>query len=117
MAGDSAAVLARLFATVESRRGGDPARSYAARRLAQGTAVIARKVGEEAVETVVAALSGGPDALVEESADLIFHLMLLWADAGVSPERVWKALERREGVSGLDEKRARTGASSEGTPP
>ena len=117
MAGDSAAVLARLFATVESRRGGDPARSYAARRLAQGTPVIARKVGEEAVETVVAALSGGPDALVEESADLIFHLMLLWADAGVSPERVWKALERREGVSGLDEKRARTGAAGEGTPP
>ena len=110
MAGGDAAVLDRLYATVESRRGGDPDRSYVARRLGQGTARIAQKVGEEAVETVVAAVRGDADAVAEESADLIFHLMILWADAGVAPERVWTALARREGISGLDEKRARAGA-------
>ena len=117
MADGSAAVVARLFAVIEARRGADPAASYVARRLEQGTAAIARKVGEEAVETVVAALREGPDELVEESADLIFHLMLLWADAGVAPERVWRALERREGVSGLDEKRSRGEATTGRTSP
>ena len=103
-----ARVLARLSAVVESRRGGDPDASYTARLLAGGTAGIARKVGEEAVETVVAALSGDRAGAVEESADLLFHLTVLWADAGIAPEEVFAALARREGVSGLDEKRART---------
>ena len=117
MASDSAAALARLFATVEARRDADPARSYVARLLRQGTAACARKVGEEAVETVVAALCEDRSALVEESADLLFHLTVLWAEAGIAPEDVWRALERREGVSGLDEKRARGDASTKpGTP-
>ena len=102
-----ARVLARLSAVVESRRGGDPDLSYTARLLAGGTAGIARKVGEEAVETVVAALSGDRAGAVEESADLLFHLTVLWADAGIAPEEVFAALARREGVSGLDEKRSR----------
>lgn len=109
MAGDSAAVLARLFAVIESRRGGDPGSSYVAMRLARGTPDMARKVGEEAVETVIAALERDPAALAEESADLLFHLMILWADAGIAPEQVYAALARREGVSGHDEKRARRG--------
>lgn len=114
MAADDAAVLGRLFAVIESRRGGDPERSYVARRLEQGTARIAEKVGEEAVETVVAAVRDDADAVVEESADLLFHLMILWAAAGVAPERVWAALARREGVSGLDEKRARASSRQPG---
>ena len=114
MAGaDSAAVLARLFATVEARRGGDPARSYVAAQFEKGTAAIARKVGEEAVETVVAALGESPGAVVAESADLLFHLAILWADAGVTPDDVWAELARREGVSGHDEKRARTQATED----
>ena len=110
MAADSAggaAVLDRLYAVIESRRGGDPERSYVARRLGQGTARIAQKVGEEAVETAIAAVGGDTGAVVEESADLLFHLMILWADSGIAPERVYAALADREGVSGLDEKRAR----------
>lgn len=113
MAGDSAAVLARLFAVIESRRGGDPERSYVAKRLARGTPDIARKVGEEAVETVIAAMERDPRALAEESADLLFHLMILWADAGIAPERVYTVLARREGVSGHDEKRARRGGGAD----
>ncbi len=106
MAADST-VLDRLFVVIEARRGGDPERSYVARRLSQGTAKIAQKVGEEAVETAIAAVGGDADSVTEESADLLFHLMILWADAGVTPDRVWSALARREGISGLDAKRAR----------
>ena len=112
MAGDSAAVLARVFAVIESRRGADPESSYVAKRLAGGTPDIARKVGEEAVETVIAALKRDPAALAEESADLLFHLMILWADAGIAPERVYAVLARREGISGHDEKRARRGRAA-----
>ena len=69
-----------------------------------GTGKIAEKVGEEAVETVIAALSEGPDALASESADLLYHLCVLWADAGLKPEDIWAKLAAREGVSGLTEK-------------
>lgn len=99
--------LARLFAVIEQRRGGDPAKSYVAKRLGQGTHKIAQKVGEEAVECALAAVDGGKNDLVSESADLLFHLMILWADAGIKPEDVYAELAKREGVSGLDEKRAR----------
>ena len=100
-------VLARLFAVIEQRRGGDPSKSYVAKRLGQGTHKIAQKLGEEAVECALAAVDGGKDAVVSESADLLFHLMILWADAGIKPEEVYAELAKREGVSGLDEKRAR----------
>ncbi|MDP6351969.1 MAG: phosphoribosyl-ATP diphosphatase [Alphaproteobacteria bacterium] len=102
-----AEVLDRLFEVIESRRGGDPARSYVARRLDQGTGKIAQKLGEEAVECVIAAIAGDRRAVIGESADLLFHLMILWADAGIAPGEVYGELARREGVSGLDEKRAR----------
>jgi phosphoribosyl-ATP pyrophosphohydrolase len=100
-------VLARLEAVIESRRGADPATSYVAKRLAGGTAKIAQKVGEEAVEAVIAATIRDRDGLIEESADLLFHLMIMWADGGVRIADVLAELERREGVSGLDAKKAR----------
>ncbi len=103
----ASAVLDELFAVVESRRGADPADSYVAKTLAGGTPEVARKLGEEALETVIAALGGGRDEVVHESADLIFHLLMLWADAGVRPAEVFAELERRRGTSGLAEKAAR----------
>ena len=101
-------MLDALFATIESRRDADPDSSWTARLLADGVPAIAKKTGEEAVETILAAMAEDPDALAAESADLLYHLMVLWAACGVSPERVWQELERREGISGLAEKAART---------
>lgn len=101
-------VLARLFAVIESRRGAEVKASYTASLLGAGTEEIARKVGEEAVETMVAALKHGRADVVKESADLLYHLLVLWADSGISPDEVWAELKRREGTSGLAEKRARS---------
>ncbi len=112
-AGGDSGVLDRLFAVIESRRAADPARSYVAKRFGEGTEKIAQKVGEEAVECVIAATAGRPADVVAESADLLFHLMILWADAGIAPADVYGELARREGLSGLDEKRARHGAGEE----
>jgi phosphoribosyl-ATP pyrophosphohydrolase len=100
-------ILDRLYATLTDRRGADPSLSYTAKLLAEGTPKIARKLGEEAVETMCAALTEGPAALVGESADLLYHLLVLWQDRGVAPAEVWRALEARMGVSGLAEKAAR----------
>lgn len=97
-------IVDALYAVIESRRGADPDSSYTAQLLARGTGKIAEKVGEEAIESIVAALSEGPDALAAESADLIYHLCVLWADAGVRPADVWAKLAERQGLSGLDEK-------------
>lgn len=99
--------LQRLFTTIESRRNADPAASYVAKMLGKGTAKIAKKVGEEGVEVAIAAAQADRAATVRESADLIFHLMLLWAAMGVSPAEVMAELERREGVSGIEEKKKR----------
>lgn len=100
--------LTRLEATIASRRGGDPAASYVAQLLARGTPVLARKLGEEAVEACVAALSGSREELVGEAADLLFHLLVLLADRDVPLAEVLAELDRREGVSGLVEKAARS---------
>lgn len=99
--------VVRLYRLIASRKGADPNLSYTAKLFHEGRAGIAKKLGEEAVETIVAALKGKPDELVGESADLLYHLLVLWADAGVTPARVWRELARREGVPGLAEKRAR----------
>ena len=101
-------ILDALFAMIESRRGGNPEESYTASLLAKGTGKISEKVGEEAVETIIAALQEGPDALAAESADLLYHLCVLWADAGIKPDDVWARLAERDGVSGLIEKANRT---------
>lgn len=100
-------VLERLYATIASRKTADPGSSYTAKLLHQGRSVIAKKMGEEAVETAIAAVGNDSDAVVAESADLIYHLLVLWADCGVEPEEVWKKLAAREGTSGLAEKSAR----------
>ena len=101
------ACLDRLYEVIESRRGADPSSSHTAKLFRKGTAKIAQKLGEEAVETVIAALSGDKAALTGEAADLLFHLIALLADCGVSLADVRAELDRREGVSGLDEKAAR----------
>lgn len=98
--------LQRLEATIRARRGGDPASSYVASLFARGRSRIAQKLGEEATETVIAALTA-PDTLAEEAADLVFHLLVLLADAGLSLADITAELARREGVSGIDEKAAR----------
>ncbi len=95
---DDAAVLERLHAVILSRRDGDPAASRTAKLFAGGTAKIAQKVGEEATETVVAALAQGERELIAESADLLYHLLVLWADRGIAPADVFAELRRREGV-------------------
>lgn len=100
----SSDVLERLYKVVQDRRKADPDRSYIAKRLQQGTAKIAQKVGEEAVETVIAAMRKDKKEIIGESADLLFHWLMLLADAGIDPKEVMDELERREGISGLDEK-------------
>lgn len=96
-----------LFAVIESRKGADPDSSYTARLFAKGRKKIAQKVGEEAVETALAAMSETPAAVAAESADLLYHLLVLWAETGVSPDDVWAELNRRAGVSGIEEKNSR----------
>lgn len=102
-------VIDRLFAVIEDRKTADPEESYTARLRAGGRAGIARKTGEEAVETIVAAMAGDAGEVARESADLLYHLLVLWSDAGVRPADVRAELARREGVSGLEEKRRRSG--------
>jgi len=99
--------LNTLEATIRERRGADPTTSYTAKLFARGRAKIAQKVGEEAVETVIAAVADDRDELVSEATDLLFHLMVLLADAGLSLDDVRAEMVRREGVSGIDEKAAR----------
>ena len=95
--------LARLAAVIEARRNGDPGKSYVARLFAKGTDAILKKVGEEATEVVMAAKDGAHDRLVGEVADLWFHSMIALAQFGLTPADVLAELERREGLSGLDE--------------
>lgn len=99
--------LTRLEATILARRSDDPERSYVARLTRAGRAKMAQKLGEEAVETVIAAMAGDAAALTSEAADLMFHLLVLLADGGVSLADVSAELTRREGVSGLAEKASR----------
>lgn len=102
-----AAILDQLAGIIETRRSGDVKHSYVAKRLEQGCAKISQKFGEEAVETVIAAIQQDRDAIIAESADMLFHWLLLLADANVKTDEVWAELKRREGESGLDEKARR----------
>lgn len=99
--------LDRLYKVVQERRRADPETSYIAKRLKQGTAKIAQKLGEEAVETVIAAIEKDRAGVINESADLLFHWLLLLVDSGIEVGEVMAELERREGISGLDEKASR----------
>jgi phosphoribosyl-ATP pyrophosphohydrolase len=107
MGGGSSEVLDRLWQVVMDRRDADPAISHSARLLSRGTAKVAQKFGEEAVECVIEAMEGNQDALIGESADVLYHLIVLWVNAGLRPSQVWEELQRREGVSGITEKASR----------
>lgn len=106
-----ATVLDCLFRTIEGRKGSDPTQSHTAKLFAKGTAKIAQKVGEESVEAIIEAMRGDNEALVAESSDLLYHLLVLWADRGVRPSDVWAKLKEREGISGIAEKAARREAA------
>ena len=100
-------VIERVYDVINSRRDGDPKESYVAKQFGKGRAKIAEKVGEEAVETVIAAIQDDKREIVAESTDLLFHMLMLWADAGVKPADVFSELARREGMSGITEKKQR----------
>lgn len=103
-----AAVLDRLWTTIEERRlTGNAAVSHSARLIARGTQKVAQKLGEEAVELVIEAVARNRPATISESADVLYHLMLLLVDAGITPGEVWAELRRREGISGIAEKASR----------
>ena len=99
--------LDALWQTVESRRGADPKSSWTAKLLSSGVEKCSQKVGEEATECVIEAIKGDHIGLIKESADLLYHLNVLWAAAGVSPSEVYSELERREGKGGIAEKASR----------
>jgi phosphoribosyl-ATP pyrophosphohydrolase len=96
--------LDRLYLAVIAAKDLDPATSRTARLFQSGPAKMAKKLAEEAVEVVIDAVSGNPDAVVRESADLLYNLTVLWAAAGVRPEHVWREMERREHMLGIAEK-------------
>jgi phosphoribosyl-ATP pyrophosphohydrolase len=100
-------VLDRLYAVIDGRKLADPDTSYTARLFARGRQQIAKKLGEEAVEAVIEGVRGDKRRLVGESADMLYHLLTLWAANSVKPKAVWGELARREGLSGLAEKAAR----------
>lgn len=100
-------IIDRLFATIAARKSADPQTSYTAKLLHQGVERCAKKFGEEAVETALAAVSGNKQAIAAESGDALYHLLVLWAACGIKPDDVYTALAAREGRSGLDEKAAR----------
>src|SRR5438132_1329688 len=108
MTAELGSALDRLWNVIRSRRAADPESSYTARLFVRGRAKIAQKLGEEAIETVIEGVGDNPAALVGESADLLYHLLVLWAAAGISPADVAAELVRREVTSGIAEKRARS---------
>ena len=100
--------LDKLFATIASRKGADPSQSYTAQLLAAGVEKCAKKFGEEATEAVIAAIQKDKTELAKESADVLYHLAVLWAASGLTPDDVYAVLKAREGTSGLEEKASRT---------
>ena len=104
---DSGRILDQLYDVLKSRRGADPATSYTAKLFSRGRAKIAQKLGEEAVETTIELIKGERKGVIYESADLLYHLMVCWAEAGIAPDEVWAELARREGSSGIAEKASR----------
>jgi phosphoribosyl-ATP pyrophosphohydrolase len=100
-------VLDRLYDVIDSRKGANPDTSYTARLFSRGREQIAKKLGEEAVETLIEGIRGDGPKLIAESADMLYHLLTLWASVGVKPPAIWAELVRREGLSGIAEKAAR----------
>jgi phosphoribosyl-ATP pyrophosphohydrolase len=100
-------IIARLMAVLESRKGGDPSSSYVANLYDQGIDTILKKIGEESVETILAAKSGDKEQIIYETADLWFHSLVLLAQQNITAQQVLDELDRRFGLSGIDEKAAR----------
>ena len=100
-------ILDRLAETLEARKKAAPDSSYVAKLYAKGTDAILKKIGEEATETLLAAKSGNAEQIIYETADLWFHTLVMLAQQGLGPEAVLRELERRFGLSGLDEKAQR----------
>lgn len=106
-AAPDAKVLDRLWATIVVRQAADPLVSHSARLLSRGINKVAQKFGEESVECLIEAVAGNRDALIAESADVLYHLLVMWVAVGLRPEDVWTELQRREGISGIAEKSSR----------
>jgi phosphoribosyl-ATP pyrophosphohydrolase len=103
----------RLYQAVLAAKRADPETSRTARLLRSGRAKMAKKLAEEAIEVSIDAMHGGRDALIRESADLLYHLVVLWGSAGVQPKEVWKEMDRRERLLGIAEKLPKAAAESE----
>ncbi|MFV0322574.1 MAG: phosphoribosyl-ATP diphosphatase [Alphaproteobacteria bacterium] len=101
-------VLEELWAIIESRKGLSSKESWTAQLLNKGTAKICKKIGEEATEVVIAALAEKKKHVVSESADLLYHLFVLWADKGINPDQIYSELERRFAIGGIEEKNNRS---------
>jgi phosphoribosyl-ATP pyrophosphohydrolase len=104
---DLALTVERLYSVIVSRKKADPEKSHTARLFSRGPAKVAQKFGEEAVEAVIEGVRGKKKLLVMESADVVYHMLVMWASRGIKPADVWKELVRREGLSGIAEKAAR----------
>ena len=100
-------ILTRLMAVLASRKGADPDSSYVAGLYAKGLDSILKKIGEESAETIIAAKSGDPEQIIHETADLWFHCLVMLAQQNLDARQVLDELDRRFGVSGIDEKAAR----------
>ncbi len=103
-----------LYETIASRKGGNPEESYTAKLFEGGLGKMAGKIGEEASEVIVAALRETPDHVISESADLLYHLLVLWAEQGITPEDVFEELQSRAGRSGVEEKESRDQETDDG---
>jgi len=103
----SAEILDMLFDVIDSKRNDDPETSYTAQLLAAAPEKPARKLAEEATETLIEAIRGDSKALAQESADLLYHLLVVWAAAGLTPSDIWSILADRQGLSGIIEKQNR----------
>jgi len=106
--------IARLYDAVLAAKGSDPVVSRTARLLRAGRAKIAKKLAEEAVEVVIDAMNGDREAVIRESADLLYNLVVVWAAAGVLPPEVWKEMNRREQLLGIAEKLPKRGVPVKG---
>ena len=106
----SGALLDELYTVIESRRNADPQHSHTAKLFRRGVPKIAQKLGEEAVETLIEAVRGQRRELADESADMLYHLLVLWAACGLKPEQVWQALAERRGASDAVEEARQNGS-------
>ena len=104
---DLSQTVERLYRVILARKKADPAKSHTAHLFSRGPAKVAQKFGEEAVEAVIEGVNGKKKPLIMESADVVYHLLVMWASRGIKPADVWKELVRREGQSGIAEKASR----------